>query len=219
MSASKMLKSFTIFSFILIASLFQFKAFGQELPVEKPMYFFDHLGKPMMEKDFEKKIRSFGYTHSFRESDTAFVGRLQLIREKGQLSTTELKEIRAYVRRLTGKTVEKANTLVLHYFIAPTEDTSACDEKYLNQPTYIKTLEKRRTVEQFFISETGYLKQKEQVFQDRESFLRDHLFAHAQICGNYVIIQPDGSYYAKYGVFKQTSDLSRIDANWDNGQD
>ena len=203
-------------SFILnIAFLLTFTVNYAQQSVEKPSYFYAHKGESITQKEFADKATSFGYDYKYKEVDTAFVGHLILKREKGTLTDKELKEVRKYLKKLTGKTINKQSTVVINYFVAPKNGDKSCAQSYINDSDFAKRLQQLDLTEQFFIAEKGYDLNKSHVYQESSNFLKRFLFENARTCGNYMILRPDGSFYSKYGEYEQDKIISLIDVTWD----
>lgn len=209
------LKTNTI-SFILnIAFLLTFTINYAQQSMDKPSYFFTNKGELITQKEFADKATSFGYDYKYKEVDTAFVGHLILKREKGTLNDKELKEVRKYLKKLTGKTINKQSTVVINYFVAPENGDKSCAQSYINDSDFAKRLQQLDLTEQFFIAEKDYDLNKSNVYQESSNFLKRFLFENARTCGNYMILRPDGSFYSKYGEYEQDKIISLIDVTWD----
>jgi hypothetical protein len=206
----------SIVSFLLIIGIiFVCTTSFAQSTTDKSSYYYSSKGEEISKEEFAQKAMSFGYDNKYREMDTAFVGRLILKREKGILNAKQLKEVRTYLKKLTGKSVNTQSTIIINYFVAPKDGDKTCAESYVNDSDYAKRLQQLDLTEQFFIAEKKYQLNKKNVYQESADFLKKFLFENARTCGNYMILKPDGSFYSKYGEYEQDKIISLIDVNWE----
>ncbi len=207
---------FIVFTTIVVL-LLNTVCFSQPV-IDKPSYFFNNKGTSITKEEFAKKAMSFGYDYKYKEEDSAYVGRLILKREKGTLTKERLVEVRKYLKKLTGKSVNTNSTIVINYFVAPVNGDKSCADSYINDSDYAKRLQQLDLTEQFFIAEKKYQLDKKNVYQESADFLKKYLFENARTCGNYMILRPDGSFYSKYGEYEQDKIISLIDVTWETSK-
>jgi hypothetical protein len=124
--------------------------------------------------------------------------------ENGNLSENLRAELVEELFKLTGIKIGDTNIIVLNFFIKPeTPPNGSCIDYYTNDYSYKRYLKKSKNISQFFITEKMYDFKKKNVIEDKNGEIEKLLFENAKLCGNYIIILPNGKYVRKYGEYRQ----------------
>lgn len=106
--------------------------------------------------------------------------------------------------KLTGIKIDNTNIIILNFYIKPeTVPNGSCIDYYTNDYSYKRFLKKNKNISQFFITEKAYDYKRKNVIFDKNGEIKKLLFENAKLCGNYIIIMPNGRYVRKYGEYRQ----------------
>ncbi|MBY8961482.1 hypothetical protein KJK34_01830 [Flavobacterium sp. D11R37] len=169
---------------------------------QKKEYLLNENGDITNLEAFKAKL-SEGYVYGFIESDTAIVAKLVLREETGTLQPEQVKEIREALSGLTGNSIDKSQTLIIHFFAKPNKySESDCIDNYVTDYTYKRFIKKNPKYARFNITAKGFVYDSKKVFEDKEGVINKY-FMYGLICGNYMIILPDGRFYRMMGEYIQ----------------
>lgn len=176
-----------------------FSVLGQSTKKE---YLHDENGNEVGLEVFKAKL-SEGYIYSIEETDTTFVATLVLREETGVLSNEELNEIKYELSKLSGKTIDQTQILIVHFFAKPNQYSPGnCIDNYVKDAAYKRFLKKNPQYVRFNITEKGYTYSSKYVNEDINGIIHK-FFKHGSVCGNYMIIQPDGNFFRMIGEYIQ----------------
>jgi hypothetical protein len=202
------MKSITFFLLFTISLL------GQTS--QKKEYLFDETGNIIKQQEFKKKIDTSQYTYLITENDTAYIARLHLREEFGSITENERQEVISEIKSLTKKEINDNQIIIINYFYKEiTMNQRPCIDHYTEDSAYKRFCKRKgQQLVQLFITEKGFNYNKDFVFQDKNEIIRNLLFKTGSLCGNYIIIKPNGRFYRHIGEYRQNEIPDKIKANW-----
>jgi hypothetical protein len=169
---------------------------------QKKEYLLNENGEVTNLETFKAKL-SEGYIYGVIESDTAFVAKLVLREETGTLQPEQVKEVREALSGLTGTTIAENQTLIIHFFAKPNKYfEGGCIENYVTDAAYNRFIKKNPKYARFNITAKGFVYDSKKVFEDKEGVINKY-FMYGLVCGNFMIILPDGRFYRMMGEYIQ----------------
>lgn len=134
--------------------------------------------------------------------------------ENGNLKENFRAELVEELFKLTGNKFDDSNIIVLNFFIKPeTVPNGSCIDYYTIDSSYKRQIKKNKNILQFFITAKMYDYRKKNVVEDKNGTIEKLLFENAKLCGNYIIIFPNGKYIRKYGEYRQDEITKLIPKN------
>lgn len=176
--------------------------FAQATP--KKTILLDENGKYISATDFKKTIASpeHKYTFSRFENDTAVFAHVILRKQTGFLSAEQRNTIADELYLISGRKVNKKQVIIINFFTTQPIDTDHDINFYTIDGSYKRFFKQHPEHAQFFITEKGFIYNKDFVFEDRNSIIQDMLFRNLFL-ESYIIIKPDGSFYRQVGEYRQ----------------
>lgn len=170
----------------------------------KAQYLFDENDQLINQDQFKNKLNDKKIELITYEIDTAFIGRFLKKRDIGILSSSEKIKIYNALQNISTKKIDYSKTIIINFFYKDIpEPDGSCIDYYVTDKAYKKFLDNNNSISQFFITEKNYDYKNKNVYQDKNDIIRATLFKYRFVCGNYIIIQPNGHFYRKLGEYKQ----------------
>lgn len=170
----------------------------------KAQYLFDENDQLINQDQFKNKLNDKKIELITYEIDTAFIGRFLKKKDIGILSSSEKIKIYNALQNISTKKIDDSKTIIINFFYKDIpEPDGSCIDHYVTDKAYKKFLENNNSISQFFITEKNYEYKNKNVYQDKNDIIRATLFKYRFVCGNYIIIQPNGHFYRKLGEYKQ----------------
>lgn len=130
--------------------------------------------------------------------------------EKGTLTNKEKQALIIELKKFKNIEIDSAKTIVINFYIKPEiAPNGSCIDHYTADRTYQKSFRKSDAV-QFFITEKNYSYEREKVYEDQNDFIKNLLFKNAELCGNYVIIKPNGDFFKRLDEYRQEEIIGLI---------
>ena len=122
---------------------------------------------------------------------------------EGMMSPEERLEIATELNKISRTVIDTSSTIIINFFYkGKTEPNGSCIDHYTNDSKYLRALERKKSIVQFFVTQQNYKYTKENSFEDANDLIRSKLFRYKFSCGNYVIIKPNGKFFRKLGEYQ-----------------
>ena len=182
----------------------------------KKEFFFDENWNLIEMDVFKKKIENRkNYTYRLVENDTAYIGKILLREEFGNITKEDKIDLIKNLEKITNVEIDSTKNIVINFFFKPVKNPNgSCIDHYTSDRKYKKHFKKNKKDLQFFITQKGYEYKKKQVFEDREDFIRKLLFKYYMGCGNYIIIRNNGEFLRRLGEYRQSEIANKINSEW-----
>ena len=200
-----MKKTILFISFLFI----NYHSYSQEF--EK--IYLDVNKKEITEKQFHKQ-KDYKINHQvFIQSDSLIIGMLVKRKNQGKLDKIESNQLRLYLSRLSGETIDSSKTIVINY-LSSTPVTPYLGKKShwtIFKKDYLKGLNKIPNIQQVWINNPDnqnleyFHNDKINWIEDSNRIIENLFFPFEFEFGNFVVINSNGnyiSYYAEYGKDK-----------------
>ena len=171
---------------------------------------YDENWNPIEAQLFRYKIKVKRFVYKLIENDTAYIGKIFLREEIGKITLDDKRTLLESLKSLTSKEVDSNKIIVINFF----EKENSCLTSYRSDRKYKKLVSQNPKVEQFFVTEKGYMYQKKDVYEDTNNSIKELLFQYPFRCGNYIIIKTDGSFLRHLGEHHQDKILEKINEDW-----
>lgn len=180
----------------------------------KPQYLIDENNQFITSDQFKSKVQNKELELFAYEIDTALIARFVKKRDIGSLTIQEKTTIIEELQKISNSKIDVTKILIINFFYKDNpEPNGSCIDYYTNDKVYKKNLTKNNDVIQFFITQKDYQYKNKNVLQDTNDIIRKILFKYKIDCGNYIIIKPDGSFFRKFGEYRQDEILKIINKN------
>lgn len=180
----------------------------------KPQYLIDENNQFITSDQFKSKVENKELELYAYEIDTALIARFIKKRDIGTLTIPEKTTIIEELQKISNSKIDITKILIINFFYKDNpEPNGSCIDYYTNDKVYKKDLTKNNNLIQFFITEKDYQYKNKNVLQDTNDTIRKILFKYKMDCGNYIIINPDGSFFRKFGEYRQDEILKMINKN------
>lgn len=180
----------------------------------KPQYLIDENNQFITSDQFKSKVENRELELYAYEIDTALIARFIKKRDIGTLTIPEKTTIIEELQKISNSKIDVTKILIINFFYKDNPKPNGnCIDYYTNDKVYKKNLTKNNNLIQFFITEKDYQYKNKNVLQDTNDIIRKTLFKYKMDCGNYIIINPDGSFFRKFGEYRQDEILKMINKN------
>jgi hypothetical protein len=171
----------------------------------KKEYFFDEEKQPVSYKTFLEKDNIPGIIPYYYENDSLKIGRLFYAKNVGKVNNKDLSDIRVYLEKLSGKTIDTTQIIVINYYHGT--DKKHSGRGTINSKEYPKKLKEIGNIAQFWLYKTDrnlrkfYRIRSMQWLHDSEKIIEKNFFPADFLYGSYVVIHPNGNCEAHYGEY------------------
>ncbi len=172
---------------------------------QKKEYYYDYDWNQITEQVYNN--RSLYRAHRIKiEKDSVIINKLEHGKEYGTLSLDSLTKLRAYLKKISGKTLKENNIIVINYY--PGKDpcnssgTRTKGEYKFHYKRYLKKLKKKGKIDQFFIYKSrDNLDKYESKYaiwhKDSRKKIEETFFRFHYNCGSFVVINSNGQYFIR----------------------
>lgn len=201
--------------FVIVLSFINYVSFSQD--IEKKCLDIDN--NEITKKQFYKQI-DYKVNHEvFLKSDSLIIGMLVRRKNVGKLDKTQLKQLRQYLSRLSSKTVEASKTILINY-LSSTPKTPYFGKKSqwtIFKEEYSTSLNEIPNIQQIWMNNPDnqnldyFHNDRINWIEDSSRIIENLFFPYEFEFGNFVIINPNGSYISYYAEYGKDEVLSFID--------
>jgi len=185
---------------------------------EKKTYYFDEKWKPITETLYKKIEKQENHITRFFETDTAYIGKIFLFENYGQLNNVTFKAVKEHLAGISGKAIDESKPIVINY-VSDVNDPSDTGKPYIYDISNWKRvgkLKKRTDLNLFWLQHeknkpqiSRYSKSVSWIF-DKDGFIARIFLEYNCPIGSIIVIKPDGTYLAYYCIERAYDDVITI---------
>lgn len=169
----------------------------------KKEYIVDENNNSISDTLFLEKLKEIDnnkmkYYYKFFENDTAKIGQVLLFRTTGKIDIETKESITYHINKSTGKNISNNQILVINYY-NDTIKKGSCMKFQLNNKEYLQYFKNNESAAEVSFATKKSMKNIRNLYEDVDNIIGDKLFQEYMLCGNYIIIWPDGRYIKELG--------------------
>ena len=176
---------------------------------DKKSYFYDEFLNSVTKEKFDN-YNHFDAIPIVIENDSTIIHKLITRRSFGYVSPSEKKTFYSAVENITDSKIDTTKMVIINYYLKK----NSCLKHYSSDESYLKSIKRNNNIQQFFITSKNYKYRKKGVYIDTLNYFKEAFFKYETLCGNYLIMRPNGKFFRYLGEYHQDKIIDIAKSDW-----